>query len=190
VARTAPSEPRARLFVALDLPDDARSRLVAWRDAALEGRAGLRPVAPEALHVTLAFIGHRPEPEIDSIGDLVASAAGGLAPARLTPVRVAPIPPRRPRLFALDLEDDGGRAGSVHAAVSKALASGGFYEPERRPFWPHVTFARVRRGERARAVDGEPPAEPFDADVVTLYRSRPSPRGARYEPIRRVELGR
>jgi 2'-5' RNA ligase len=188
VAKTAPSEQRARLFVALDLPAEARGRLVEWQEGALAGRSELRAVAPEALHVTLVFIGHRPEPEVDAIADAVVGAARGFAAARLRPVRVAPVPPRRPRLFALDLDDAGGHAAAVQAAVSEALAGGGFYEPERRPFWPHITFARVRRGERAAAIEAQPPGDQFEAGEVTLYRSRLSPRGARYEPLARAEL--
>ena len=187
-ARSEERRPSARLFVALDLPADARARLVDWRDGAIAGRGDLRAVAPEALHVTLVFIGHRPEAEVDAIADVVRGAAAGFDPARLTPLRVAPIPPRRPRLFALDLDDAGGRAAAVQAAVSEALAGAGFHEPERRPFWPHITFARVRRGERARPLAAEPPGEPFEAAEVTLYRSRLSPRGARYEPLARVGL--
>jgi 2'-5' RNA ligase len=76
----------------------------------------------------------------------------------------------------------------VQAAVSEALEAGGWYEPERRPFWPHITFARVRRGERAGPIEDDPPGDWFDASEVTLYRSRLSPRGARYEPIERVAL--
>jgi 2'-5' RNA ligase len=188
VAKRAPSEQRARLFVALDLPAEARSRLVEWQEAALAGRPDLRPVAPEALHVTLVFIGHRPEPEVEPIAQAVVGAARGFAPARLRPLRVAPVPPRRPRLFALDLDDADGHAGAVQAAVSEALATGGFYEPERRPFWPHITFARVRRGARAEPLDDGPPGEPFDVGEVTLYRSRLSPRGASYEPLVRAAL--
>jgi 2'-5' RNA ligase len=48
-----------RLFVALDLPTDVRGRLAQWRDALIAGRADLRPVAEQALHVTLAFLGYR-----------------------------------------------------------------------------------------------------------------------------------
>ena len=64
--------PRARLFVALELPAGARTALREWqRD--LDGRAPgeLRPVATDALHLTLAFIGYRPERDIDDgrIGD-------------------------------------------------------------------------------------------------------------------------
>jgi 2'-5' RNA ligase len=187
VASKARSE-TARLFVALDLPGDARERLVEWREAALAGRTDLRAVAPEALHVTLAFIGHRPLAEVDAIASAVVGSVEALAPAPLRPLGIAAVPPRRPRLFALDLEDAGGRAAAVQAALSGALAEGGFYTPERRPFWPHVTFARVRRGERAPAVEPAPPGNPFEARDVTLYRSRLSPRGARYEAIASARL--
>jgi 2'-5' RNA ligase len=178
----------ARLFVALDLPVEARSALVEWREGAVGSRADLRLVSPDALHVTLAFIGHRPVADVEAIGAAVVGAVDGLAAALLRPLAVAPLPPRRPRLFALDLHDEGERAGAVQAAVSDALAGGGWYEPEKRPFWPHVTFARVRRGERAGPIESQPPGEEFVADTVTLYRSRPSRRGASYEPLVQARL--
>jgi 2'-5' RNA ligase len=65
------------------------------------------------------------------------------------------------------------------------------YTPEKRPFWPHVTVARVRRGARSVAPLVEPPpAEAVQASEVILYRSHLSPRGARYEPVGRTRLGR
>ena len=186
-----PGGPRARLFVALDLPDDARRRLVAWREGLLRGRTDLRPVAPEALHLTLAFLGYRPEEEIPAIGAAVADAVEGLSAPLLRPVRVVAVPRgRRPRLFALDVDDDGGRAVALQAAVSDALEAGGFYTPEKRSFWPHMTLARVRRGVRADPLAGDPPpGDAFGAQKVTLYRSHLSPRGARYEALARTSLG-
>ena len=190
-AERQPGPPRARLFVALDLPDDARERLVGWRAGLLRGRNDLRPVVPEALHLTLVFLGYRPEEEIPAIGAVVAGAAEGREAPLLRPGRVVAVPPRRrPRLFALDLEDDGGRAGALQEALSDALEAGGFHRPERRRFWPHVTLARVPRGVRADPLAGEPPpGEPFRAGEVTLYRSHLSPRGARYEALARTALG-
>jgi RNA 2',3'-cyclic 3'-phosphodiesterase len=193
VAKKRPSErpgsPRARLFVALELPAEARERLVAWREVALRDRTDLRAVAPEALHATLVFIGYRPEKEVPAIGETVVGAVEGMRAARLRPTGVVPLPPRRPRLFALDVDDEGGRAGAVQAAVSDALEAARVYRPERRPFWPHVTLARVKRGERAAPLEaGELPADAFDAGEVTLYRSLLSPRGARYEPLARARL--
>jgi 2'-5' RNA ligase len=100
------------------------------------------------------------------------------------------VPPRVPRLFALDLEDEDGRCGTIQAVVSDALEGLGLYEPEKRPFWPHVTLARVRKGARVRGFDvPDPPAESWRADAVTLYRSRLSRAGARYEPLARVAFG-
>jgi RNA 2',3'-cyclic 3'-phosphodiesterase len=182
--------PSARLFVALELPPRARERIVEWRSRAVGGREDMRLVADRSLHVTLAFLGRRPEAEVDAIGAALEGAAAGLAPGRPAATGVWGLPPRRPRLFALDLEDRRGRAAAVQQSISDALAAGGWYEPERRAFWPHVTLARVRKGARAAAIDEPPPAEPFTASVVTLYRSHLSPRGASYEPLAQVRLRR
>ena len=177
----------ARLFVALDLPGDARDRLAAWRDELLGARPELRLVPVASLHVTLVFIGHRPEDEIGAIAAAVEESVEGLPAAALWATRVVPVPKRGPpRLFALDLDDEGDRAGVVQAAVSRALER--WYEPEKRPFWPHVTLARVRRGERAGRVEAEAPLGELEASEVTLYRSRLSPRGATYEALARVRL--
>jgi RNA 2',3'-cyclic 3'-phosphodiesterase len=167
-----------------------RARLADWREGVLAGRSDLRPVAPEALHLTLVFIGYRPEKEIGAIAEAVCEAVEGLAAARLRPVGVVGVPPRRPRLFALDLEDAGGRAGAVQAAVSDALEARRWYRPEKRPFWPHVTLARVKRDRRAEPLVADPFGERFEASEVTLYRSHLSPRGATYEALARAELKR
>jgi 2'-5' RNA ligase len=153
-------------------------------------RDDLRLLAATSLHVTLAFLGSRPESEMEPIASAVSRAVSGLTAARLRVAGVKPVPPRRPRLFALDLDDVDGGAGAVQGAVSAALEAGRFYTPERRPFWPHVTLARVRRGvSRVDPIALPPPDAVFDARAVTLYRSRLSPRGASYEALERVELG-
>jgi 2'-5' RNA ligase len=80
----------------------------------------------------------------------------------------------------------------LQGAVSDALEAGGWYTPEKRPFWPHITLARVKRGERrVPAPPGEPlpPGEPFDTPVLTLYRSTLRPQGALYEPLARTVAG-
>ena len=176
--------------MALDLPDEARSALVEWRQGALARRDDLRFPAPDALHVTLAFLGHRPEAEIPRIASTAFGSLGALSPARLRATGVRPVPPRRPRLLAVDLEDEGGGAAAIQASVSGALAQAGLFEPERRPFWPHVTIARARgRRPAGPLVRTPPPAEPFVAGVVTLYRSTLRREGARYDALERTQVG-
>jgi 2'-5' RNA ligase len=163
---------------------------VDWRERALAGRRDLRPVAVEALHVTLVFLGYLPEKEIERTASAAFEPLGALTAPTLAPREVRAVPPRSPRLYALDLADEGERAAAVQAAASDALAAARLYKPEKRAFWPHITLARVKRGERRPApLEGPPPpVEPFRATDVTLYRSHLSRRGARYEALERLHL--
>jgi 2'-5' RNA ligase len=178
------------MFVALDLPEAAREPLARWRDALMNGRAELRAVPASALHVTLAFLGWQDESAAERIAATAFDAVAGLAAPLLTPSGVRALPPRRPRLFALDLGDEGERAVAVHEAVTGALGAAHVFEPERRAFWAHVTLARVKRGARAEPLPEAPgpPGEPFPASQVTLYRSTLRPQGAVYDPLARTEL--
>ena len=194
VAKQRLKSPRARLFVALDLPDTVRGGIVRWGEEALADPA-LRPVPPESLHITLAFLGYRPGKEVEQIAEVVRESAG---PAPWVELR-DPVqrPPRgRARLYALPAVSPGTVA--LQAGVEQGLMAEGFYEPERRPFWPHVTVARVRpgaRGSRRPAVVSEAPGpippelgEPRIAVRMALYRSDLQPTGARYVPLAQVEL--
>jgi 2'-5' RNA ligase len=131
--------------------------------------------------VTLVFLGARES--ADHIWEAASGAAEGLEAPLFTPRGVAGVPRRRPRLFALDLEDTGGRGAALHAAVSAALD-----EPVGRPFWPHVTLLRVRKGRSPEAP--QPPGDlaPFTPSALTLYRSYTEPQGARYEILERRAL--
>lgn len=172
-----------RLFVALDLPQPARLALAAFRDGL--DAAIWRPVADEALHVTLAFLGSRPESDVEVVAALLEPAP---AP-ELGTGAVALLPPRRPRVLALDLLDPDAALGGIQSRLSEALASAGVYTPERRPYRPHATVARLRAGARApRAAPARPEFISFRGEAITLYRSLLHPRGARYEPLARVAL--
>jgi 2'-5' RNA ligase len=176
---------RARLFVALELPGEVRTALARWRPDS----RGLRLVDAGDLHVTLCFMGWRYEHEIPAILDACAGVSGW-SPASLTVGEAVWLPPRRPRVLAVRLADAGGRLAEVQSWLSRALSGGGWYTPEARPFLAHVTVARVARGARATAVElAPPPVLSFEGARVTLYRSRLSAAGARYEPLGTVVLG-
>ncbi len=158
------------------------------REAVADG--ALRAVAADGLHVTVAFLGSRPPDRVEGIWAAARGAAEGLAVPRFVPGDVVAVPPRRPRLFALDLADPEGLGERMQSAVAAALEEAGEYEPEERPFWPHVTIARVRRGARARPPAAAPALEPFSPPALTLFRSHTSSKGARYEALERLVLGR
>lgn len=194
MAKERPKSPRARLFVALDLPDGVKAAIAAWGGRELRDPA-LRPVAEESLHVTLAFLGRTAEREVPRLAAIVESCAGsapriGLGDPVQRPER------GRPRLFALPV--DSPATAVLQAGLQEKLAAARLYEPEKRPFWPHVTVARVRREERGSkrpALVSKPPGRlpkellrPFGGVRLTLYRSQLQPQGAQYTPLAQVEL--
>ena len=160
-----------------------------WRDAQVAGREELRPVAADSLHLTLAFLGYLPEREIDRVAEVALAPAAGRRAPTLVPLGAVGVPRSRPRLIALDLEDTGGGATALQSAVSERLVRARLYRPEKRPFWPHITLARVKRGARARPLEPGPvPTAKLEAIRLTLYRSTLRPQGALYEPLAAAEL--
>jgi 2'-5' RNA ligase len=92
-------------------------------------------------------------------------------------------------VLAVGLDDQSGVLKEIQARVSAALSAGDWYEPEGRPFLPHVTVARVAARVRVKPVElARLESLDFDGAAVTLYRSRLERTGARYEPLRRVEF--
>lgn len=195
MAKERLKSPRARLFVALDLPDDVRESIVAWQGRELRDPA-LRAVRPEALHFTLAFLGYHPERRLPEIAEAATATTTPAPSLRLLsdPVGV----PRKgtPRLFALEAESEG--AVALQGDVSDRLSEVGFYEPEKRPYWPHLTVARVRpekrgsrRPGRVKQLPGPLPAgfeHTFVSVRLRLYRSHLRPQGAEYESLAQVDL--
>jgi 2'-5' RNA ligase len=186
---TVSSPPNFRLFVALDLPSEVRGHLLAWGARALTDIPGVRLQRPEAMHVTLCFLGGRPAAEAEAIADAVRRAVGRRSEVRLMPGAPVWLPRRRPRVAAVELIDDTGELTALQASLATALARGGWYEPERRRFLAHVTVARIgRKAPRQPSELPAPPAEPVIALSVSLYRSHTGPSGARYEPLATVRL--
>ena len=180
----------ARLFAALELPADVRAGLVAFgREAASHDRA-LRPAREDALHLTLAFLGHRALDEVDPAREAVRGVAGTPAPV-LTLADPLWLAPRRPHVLTVALQDADGVLAALQAALVERLADALPWQPETRPFRAHITVARVRREWRPR-VDELPdaPQATFTGGAVVLFRSHLGGRGpARYEALERAELG-
>ena len=177
---------KLRLFVALDLPAPAREALAAFR-AAVADPAVWRPLSDEALHLTLAFLGHRPAADVDRI-TAVLQAAPAVAP-RLTLGRALGLPMRRPRVLTAAIVDHDGTLADLQAWVSRELAAQDLYAPEAREFRPHATVARLRPDARVAGTKLPGPAPvTFYGEALTLYESKLRRGGARYEPLARLPL--
>jgi 2'-5' RNA ligase len=174
---------RIRLFCALRLRPETVERLVGWQADVYADVRGVRPVSAANLHVTLAFLGHRPASELDGILEALRDAAAAAVVPRLA-VRGY----RETRSVGmLACDDEAGRAAALAADLHERLARLGVYEPERRGWLPHVTVARFRKRPRIRpALPGLAPFAPSD---VAAFLSRLRPGGAYYEVLESMEVG-
>jgi RNA 2',3'-cyclic 3'-phosphodiesterase len=171
---------RLRLFCALRLPEPVVQALVEWQGRHLPDE---RVVPPGNLHVTLAFLGHRPAEEVPAVARELAEAAAGAGAIRLHAQRY-----RETRSVAMIvLDDQGGAGGRLADDVGERLQRIGAYRREDRAWLPHVTVARFRERPRLRPpVPDLGEVMPSDAAV---YVSRLRPGGALYEPLEITVLG-
>jgi RNA 2',3'-cyclic 3'-phosphodiesterase len=172
---------RLRLFCALRLPDAALDTLSEWQ--ALELHDG-RVVPREHLHLTLAFLGHRPTEELPAIADALREAAAVAEPIQLLPERYR----ETQSVGMLVLKDLAGSATRLAEDLFGRLERLGVYERERRSWLPHVTVLRFRRPPRL-----EPPP-PDLGEVVpsdaAVYLSQLGPKGAQYFVVESFVLER
>ena len=182
------------MFVALDLPEIVRQDIADWSEVELADPA-LRRVAAESLHVTLAFLGNRPLTQVEPIAEAMEAVADRQVLLELGGPVGRPSS-GRPRLVALPVLH--GPVPGLWERLTEILSYDRLYTTEKRPFWPHVTVARVRaegRGSR-RPMRVEIPSGPsptartgwFDGVRISLYRSELQPSGARYVPLAQVQL--
>jgi RNA 2',3'-cyclic 3'-phosphodiesterase len=174
---------RVRLFCGLRLPPETVELLVAWESDAFGAVSGVRLVPAQHLHVTLAFLSHRPVAELDAILDALRDAAAGAAPARLT-LRGY----RETRSVGmLTFDDEKSHAAALADDLQGRLEALGVYEREQRRWLPHVTVLRFRRRPRLRPA--LPALEPFVPSDAAAYLSRLRPGGAQYEVLEAVPVG-
>jgi len=178
-----------RLFIGIPLAGVVNEEISSLI-ARLRPRAGsLRWTAPPSWHVTLQFLGN-------STSDQLACLE-----KRLAEIQAPPVPIHLPGIGFFE------RAGVFYASVQlsseltslqqKVLAATApcGYQPEDRPFHPHITLARAKGPAGTRdlrslqsTIRAEPAFPPFTAREFLLYESHLESTGARYDICARFPL--
>jgi len=180
---------RAFVAIALDAPARAALAKVVAALRAAPGGGDVRWVRPENLHVTLCFLGDAAPARLSELALGLRAALAAFAPFALTFGALAPFPsPRRARVVSCGVGPEAPLvrlAGGVHDVAARC----GF-ALEERPFRPHLTLGRIRRGGRAPVTASvTPPSHPVPVDEIVLYRSHLAATGAQYTPLVRFALG-
>ncbi len=182
-AASVSRDERVRLFCALRLPDEATTLLAAWQERAFAAAPAVRIVPRAHLHLTLAFLGHRPTTEIVPVVEELRAAAAAAAGISL---RLRGYRETR-SVGMLTFEDAGGAATALAADLHARLERLRVYEPEQRRWLPHITVLRFGRPPRLRPE--LPELRPLTPSDAALYHSVLRSGGAQYEVIEAVALG-
>ena len=188
-----------RLFVGVELDETGRRACAAavsalQRQLTSARKLSVRWIPEENLHITLWFLG-------GLTGDAVSRVADAMrAPWTIEPFNLAiggagAFPPSGPpRILWFGVTEGADSLQKAYRDLVARFAPLG-YAAERRPYHPHVTIGRIRSVERAAARkvrdavhDSEFTSGSQRVASVTLFQSRLSPHGARYEALLRVPL--
>ncbi len=181
-----------RAFLAVELPPEVQAALDRLQEDLQRSVRGWRWTRPEAIHLTLRFLGEASDEFVSAGRERWARAASAVAPFALVARGLGCFPgPRRPRVLWLAVHEveAAGPLAALAAGLERATAEAGF-APEQRAFRAHLTLARAMRGgDAAVPVCCEAEiAAPIPVTQVVLFRSDLLASGARYTALARFPL--
>ena len=177
-----------RAFVALELDASLRERMGELQARLRPRLGGIRLVRPEAVHLTLRFLGDSSPAQVETLRPRLRAAAAACPACEVRAAGIGTFPESgSPRVLWLGLDVPAPIVDLQEACERAARAAG--FEREGRPFRAHLTLGRWR--ERAPRPD-LPPADlgTTRLDSLVLFRSELRPDGAVYTPLARFALGR
>ena len=180
-------EPKHRLFVAVELPEPIRDAIedIVESLRSLDG-FGWTPVGN--LHITLAFLGWVQPDTVAAIRERLPASATAVEPFEARLAGAGRFPERgKARVLWVGFEDPTGSLAELSASVGRSLE--GLFQPDERPFRPHVTVARARRPVAVRLPATDVARLAFPVEQITLFRSFLGGEHARYEALARWPLG-
>ncbi len=188
-----------RAFIAIALPESTRTALDAFAARLRKDAVRARWVNPEAMHLTLCFLGDiSPEQTITVRAYLRDACRAVSGPALLTRGIGAFPSLRKPSVFWAGVETlEGDLAAVQRVAASCAQAVG--IPPDDKAFHAHVTLARIRKRQDAGIfADALTPyldtagaltfGHEFKAANVVLFSSTLTRRGPVYRPVEEFSL--
>ncbi|MCP3952902.1 MAG: RNA 2',3'-cyclic phosphodiesterase [Desulfobacterales bacterium] len=185
---------RIRGFIAIPLPreviDRARTLQAQLREAGLR----MRWVRPEAMHLTLKFLGDIDRTRIGEIDQALGTAVASTGPLALSAKGLGVFPTaKKARVLWMGVAGETSLLGNLHGRLDAQLTGLGF-QAEKRRFNAHLTLARTRGRLDPQllvsciATIGGFEGVPFKAGKIVLYQSDLKSSGAVYTALAARDL--
>ena len=136
---------RWRTFVAIPLPEHIKRSLSSYqRSMPRRAARDVRWAEPNAIHLTLRFLGDVNPIKIDEISKSLSLAANSSGKFKLKIGRPGGFPSvYSPRVLWVGIAGETTRLKQLHGRIEGAVLSTGFL-PENRRFEPHLTIGRIQ----------------------------------------------
>ena len=186
-----------RTFLAFELNTAVRESLSRFQKQWQSSLPPINWVKPQSIHLTVKFLGDVNHDQLEPLRLAVESVAQKFTPFGLQVNGVGTFPHlRMPRVLWAGISGQVEQLQNVVSLVEDALAPLGF-QPESKPFQPHLTLARIKQHSREVGVvlaKSEVFEEPLffgdlPVDRLCLFKSELKPTGAVYQRLWEVPLG-
>lgn len=184
-----------RSFLAIELPGMILKRIEEVQGDLKSSHADVRWVSPEKIHLTLKFLGSIDESKIEPIIKSIAGPIHTTSPFSLKIRGMGAFPHfQNPRVIWVGMVDEKGVIASFQKELEKELRKIGF-EPEERPFHPHLTLGRMQSNRGREELIGrmekyrEEQFGDFQVEKVVLFKSDLRPSGPIYTLLKELGLG-
>lgn len=183
-----------RVFIAMELPGQARDELASLQEALKRSGADVKWVEPENIHLSIRFIGDATEDTVEQIKQQLAETAAASKAFEFTVKGIGAFPdPDRPRVIWAGIDRGAAESTRLAADLEAKLMSIGIAREERR-FHPHITLGRVRSQKNSDKLRKLIETTGFEAGVtikaefLTLFMSRLTPQGSVYTPLFKAKM--
>jgi len=183
-----------RVFYAIAVPDDVKTRLAAAAQRLAPAAVDVAWCTRDQYHLTLAFLGEVAPAILPHVTVAVERVCAATSPFACRAFGFGFFGNRRNPKTLWAGVDPTSEMEALHEALWGALKKFGFPNKEA-DFRPHITLGRCRENARNQAVtqamddDEDAAFGEWSVRRVTLYESRPTPRGTAYRTLAGIDLG-
>ncbi|GMW00155.1 MAG: RNA 2',3'-cyclic phosphodiesterase [Candidatus Hydrogenedentota bacterium] len=182
-----------RAFLAIVLPDSI-SHYIWHHTESLRSVKGISWVPPERMHLTLRFMA---DASFQQMENLILKFASGISDVHTFDIEVRKLgafpSTHRPSVIWAGIETDGEELATIQSVAELAAQSEGF-EPDDRPFTPHVTLGRVRSAVAGKSLQpmfsriAPLACGSISVTAVSLFSSELTRSGPTYTRLHTLEL--
>jgi 2'-5' RNA ligase len=191
-----------RSFIAIELSDEARTKLAQLQSQlkAIVPPNTVRWAAPQNIHLTLHFLGDVAVGDVEKVVNALETAASTCPPFSLRLEGLGCFPnTRRPRIVWTGVAGETGTLVGLHRDLGEKLKQNIGFKPEARPYSPHLTIGRVKKGlprrrltQLGQALAGEQvnvgQLVTLPVKAITLIKSELKPTGPVYTSLAQGRL--